>query len=175
MSLYLGKLRARIAQQETLYELFELQTQLIEHKFPHDFIVIHEFLISAAGDIYREMTRRWPHYRYIEEKWSTLQKYCSRPPGLTVGDWSALKELMQMPTYKAERDTYLEKLHLLKDITEKVKIDLKRKNIMLESLNMIEALIGWFESLNPFQNPLDQLDKLTDAIATYFPIKFWET
>jgi hypothetical protein len=118
------------------------------------------------------MTHWRPNYSYVEEKWSTLMKYCFRPGGLTQGDFEELKMLMQEPWYKPKRDDYMRNLSVLKQETERVFMDPKRKRVMLASLEMIEGLIAWFEGLNPNNLPRSQLEKLTDAIANYFP-QFW--
>lgn len=155
-----------------LIRLFRLQDHLIEHKFPYNGITIHEYLISCAGDIYREMTKRYPHYGYIDEKWSTLTKWCYRLGGLTWGDYILLERLMADPAYQPKRDQYLKNLHHLREETVKTPMNDKRKDVMLASLDMIEALIRWFESLRP-KPPREQLDKLTEAISNYFPREFW--
>jgi len=156
-----------------LHNLFWIQDELLEHKFPYDYIAVHEYLISCAGDIYREMTRRHPHYGYIEEKWVTLQKYCFRPGGLTSGDFAELKMLLQEPFYRPQRDLYLKNLEELKAETTKAEIEDTRKKVMLASLDMISALITWFESLNPDELPIDALDSLTGSIAEYSPKQFY--
>ena len=157
-----------------LPRLFQLQDQLIEHKFPYDAVVIHENLISYAGDIYREMTHSelFIHYGYIGEKWSNLTKWSLGFGGLTSGDYEELRELMRDPSYDLKRDEYLKNLRHLREETVKTPMDNKRKDVMLASLDMIEGLIKWFESLRPIP-PREQLNKLTDAIANYFPRKFW--
>lgn len=175
---YLGKFLRQVMQApatETMHRLFTRQHELIEHKFPTNHIAVHEYLISNAGDIYREMTRRYPHYEYIEEKWASLHKYAFRADfGLTSGDWEELTALLQEPYYKPQRDAYMQNLQILKTETEQADIDPQRKKIMMESLKMIEALIAWFESLDPAATPTDQLDRLTEAIAKYFPREFWK-
>lgn len=169
-----GLIRKWLRRIGRLPRLFQLQDQLIEHKFPYNGIVIHEYLISSAGDIYREMTHfeAFIHYGYIDEKWSTLAKWCLRTGGLTWGDYILLKRLMEMPSYQPKRDQYLKNLRYLREETVKTYMDSKRKKVMLESLDMIEALIKWFESLKPYP-PREQLDKLTEAISNYFPREFW--
>ena len=173
---YPGKFLTQLLsnQSETLHNLFRTQDELLEHKFPYNYIAIHEALISCAGDIYREMTHRHPHYGYVEEKWGTLNKYCFRPGGLTSGDFSGLKQLIQTPSYKKQRDIYLENLSKLRAETEKADINPKREKVMVESLDMIRELINWFESLDPHRLPTNQLGELTDAISAYFPKEFWE-
>ena len=172
---YPGKFLAQLLpdQIETLYNLFRIQDELLEHKFPYDYIAIHEYLISCAGDIYREMTHRYPHYEYIEEKWSSLQKYCFRRGGLTSGDFAKLKELLQESFYRPQRDLYLKNLEELKAETTKAEIEDTRKKVMLASLDMIRALIAWFESLNPDELPREALNSLTDSIAEYSPKQFY--
>ena len=157
-----------------LGRLFQLQDTLIEHKFPTNHIAIHEYLISCAGDIYREMTHRTPYYRYIDEKWRALMEYCYRLGGLRKGDYEELAELIREPYYKPRRDAYLRNLERLKAETIKARIDEKRKRVMITALNIIEGLIRWFESLDPYKYPKAEMDTLTDAIADYFPKKFYE-
>ena len=166
------KFLKRREETSALIHLFRLQDRLIEHEFPYNGIAIHEYIISCAGDIYREMAKRWPHYGYVDEKWSTLTKWCYGSGGLVWGDYILLKRLMESPSYQHKRDEYLRNLRLLREETVKVPMDIKRKQIMLESLEMIEALIKWFESLK-HHPPREQLDKLTEAISNYFPREFW--
>jgi hypothetical protein len=64
-------------------------------------------------------------------------------------------------------------LQTLRDATLKMAMDPKRKAVMIESLDMIKALIFWFESQDPYTPPRQQLDRLTDAIANYFPRGFY--
>lgn len=155
-----------------MVKLFELQDQLIEHKFPYDFIAIHEYLISCAGDIYREMTHKHPWYPYIDEKWSMLTKYCYRSGGLTWGDYILYERLMHEPYYESKRRQFMEGLQSLKEQTRSTVMDEKRKRVMMKSLEMIEGLIKWFESLHP-PPPHTELDELTGAIADYFPEDFY--
>lgn len=81
---------------------------------------------------------------------------------------------MAEPYYKPKRDLYLLNLERLRQETVKTPMDSKRKDVMLASLNMIKALIFWFESLDITTPPKRELNKLTDAIAEYFPKKFYE-
>jgi len=166
--------KALIDEELELERLFRLQNDLIEHKFPKDHIALHEYLISCAGDIYREMTRKTPYYYYINEKWSTLAGYCGRFGGLRKGDYEELAMLMREPYYKPKRDVYMKNLERLKDETRKARIDEKRKRVMVAALDMIEGLVRWFESLDPYKYPKAEFDALTDAIANYFPEQFYE-
>jgi len=166
--------KALIEDEFELKRLFKLQDILIEHKFPSNHIAIHEYLISCAGDIYREMTHKTPYFKYIDEKWRALMKYCYRLGGLTKEDYEELAMLMREPYYKPRRDEYLRNLERLKAETIKARIDEKRKSVMLAALNMIEGLIRWFESLDPYKYPKAEMDALTDAIANYFPEQFYE-
>jgi len=81
---------------------------------------------------------------------------------------------MREPYYKPRRDEYLRNLERLKAETIKARIDEKRKSVMLAALNIIEGLIRWFESLDPYKYPKAEMDALTDAIANYFPEQFYE-
>jgi len=158
-----------------LKPLFDIQDSLIEHKFPHEKAKIIDTIISHAGDIYREMTHAYPHYGYIGEKWEKLSVYCVRPPlsWLQEGDWEEIREQLQDTSYKVQRDQYLSNLQRLREETTKMPMDPKRKAVMTESLDMINALIFWFESQDPYAPPRQQLDRLTDAIANYFPREFY--
>ena len=162
----------RVEHGSNFLRLFELQDQLIEHKFPYNHLVIHEYLISCAGDIYREIAKRYPDYNYIYEKWTTLQKWCQRTGGLTWGDYILYKRLMGEPYYDNKKRLYMQNLETLKQKTDETPMDLKRKTIMLKSLAMIEGLITWVERLHP-PPPHEELDELTEAIADYFPEQFW--
>lgn len=152
-------------------ELFELQDRLIEHKFPADHIAIHEFVISCAGDIYREMTHSSPHYGYVYEKWSLIQKYATTVTGpyFTLGDVEEYNALMKESYYKPRRDEFLANLEQLKQETTKTPMLPRRKQVLLTSLDMVEALVRWFESGDVRNPPRHENDMLTDAIARYFP------
>jgi len=165
--LLLGQMR-----QPELWELWNLQDTLIEHKFPYDYIAIHEHLISCAGDIFREMCQRSPHFEYVYEKWYTLSGYVGRYPGLTEGDIEELNMLFKEKWYLPQRNEYLANLQKLKQATIDTPIDPKRKEVMLASLDMIDALVHYFESLNRYAVPTHAIDRLTGAIGAYFP-EFW--
>jgi len=159
-----------------LKPLFDMQDGLIEHRFPHEKAQIIDTIISHSGDIYREMTHAYPHYGYVAEKWEKLSVYCARPPlsWLQAGDWEEIRKQLQDSSYKALRDQYLSNLQRLREETLKMPMDPKRSTVMVESLDMIKALIFWFESLDPYAPPWQQLDRLTDAVAAYFPREFFE-
>jgi len=159
-----------------LKPLFDMQDSLIEHKFPHEKAQIIDTIISHTGDIYREMTHAYPHYGYVGEKWERLTTWTAKPPlsWLQAGDWEEIKTQIQDPSYKALRDQYLSNLQRLREETLKMPMDPNRSAVMVESLDMIKALIFWFESQNPYEPPRQQLDRLTDAIAKYFPREFFE-
>jgi len=159
-----------------LKPLFDMQDSLIEHKFPHEKSAIVDWIISCPGDIYRNMTHGYPDSAYIMEKWERLSSYAARSPlsKLQAGDWEEIKTQIQDPAYKALRDHYLNNLERLREETLRLPMDPKRSAVMIESLDMIKALIFWFESLDPFAPPRQQLDRLTDAIAKYFPREFFE-
>jgi len=159
-----------------LMPLFDMQDSLIEHKFPHEKAAIIDTVISLPGDIYREMTHAYPHYGYVGEKWEKLTTYCARPPlsWLQAGDWEEIRNQLQDPSYKALRDQYLSNLQMLREATMRMDMDPKRQAVMIESLDMIKALILWFESQDPYAPPRQQLDRLTDAVAGYFPREFFE-
>ncbi len=169
----------RVEQRCTFLRLFELQDQLIEHKFPHEKAQVMDDIISAAGDIYREMVggvykHTTPYYGYIDEKWSKLTKYTSfRIPYLTEGDWTEFKEQHMVPSYGTRRDEYLRNLNILRDETSKTPMDGKRKDVLLAALDLIEGLISWFEGLIPRAMPTQQMERLTGTIADYFPKLFW--
>jgi len=160
-----------------LKPLFDMQDNLIEHKFPHEKSAIIDWIISCPGDIYRNMTHGYPDFAYVMEKWERLSSYAARPPlsKLQSGDWEEIRKQIQDPSYKALRNQYLSNLQRLREETLKIPMDPKRSAVMVESLDMIKALIFWFESLDPYAPPQQQLDRLTDAIAKYFPREFFET
>jgi len=158
-----------------LKPLFDLQTSLIEHKFPHERTMVMDNIISNAGDIYREMTHAYSDYSYVGEKWERLTTWCAKPPlsWLQAGDWEEIRTELQDPAYKTMRDQYLNNLQRLREETLKIPMEPKRAALMTESLDMIKALILWFESQNPYAPPKWQLDRLTDAIYNYFPREFF--
>jgi len=159
-----------------LKPLFDMQDSLIEHKFPHEKAAIIDTVISLPGDIYREMTHAYPHSTYIGEKWEKLITYCAKPPlsWLQAGDWEEIRNQLQDPSYKALRNQYLSNLQTLREATIKMPMDPKRQAVMTESLDMIKALVLWFESQDPYAPPRQQLDRLTGAVASYFPREFFE-
>jgi len=159
-----------------LKPLFDMEDRLIEHKFPHEKSAIIDWIISCPGDIYRNITHGYPDFGYIMEKWERLSSYAARPPlsKLQAGDWEEIKTQIHDPSYKTLRDQYLSNLQRLREETLKMPMDPKRSTVMVESLDMIKALILWFESLDPYEPPRQQLDRLTDAIAKYFPREFFE-
>jgi len=158
-----------------LKPLFDLQTSLIEHKFPHERTMVMDNVISCAGDIYREMTHAYPDFGYVGEKWERLMTWAAKPPlsWLQAGDWEEIRKQLQDPTYKFQRDLYLSNIQRLREETVKTPMDPKRSAVMTESLDMIKALIFWFESQNPYAPPSKQLDRLTNTIADYFPREFY--
>jgi len=160
-----------------LKPLFDMQDSLIEHKFPHEKSAIIDWIISCLGDIYRNMTHGYPDFGYVMEKWERLTSYATKPPlsRLQKGDWEEIRNQLQDPSYKALRDQYLSNLQRLREVTVKMPMDPKRQAVMIESLDMIKALILWFESQDPYAPPRQQLDRLTDAIASYFPREFFES
>jgi len=160
-----------------LKPLFDMQDTLIEHKFPHEKSAIIDWIISCPGDIYRNMTHAYPDFAYVMEKWERLGSYAARPPlsRLQASDWEEIKEQITEPAYKERRNQYLGNLGRLREETVKMPMNPKRQAVMIESLDMIKALIVWFESQNPYAPPRQQLHRLTDAVAGYFPQKFFET
>lgn len=155
-----------IPKSKRLSYLFELQTGLVEHKFPKDHVAEHEFQISNAGDIFRAMTGRIPDCGYIGQKLESLRNYLDEdyPP---IGDFREFKELMLEPYYKPRKEAFLRDLQKLKEATKNMFLDATRKKIMLEALSMIEALIAWFESLNPHRPPKNDLTRLINAVNSY--------
>ncbi len=78
-----------------LRPLFEMQSNTIEHSFPHEKAAIIDWILSdSIGDIYRAMCEIHPHYGYVMEKWTRVTKYVTRPPlsGLQSGDWDEIRE-----------------------------------------------------------------------------------
>jgi hypothetical protein len=148
-----------------------MQDSLLEHKFPCEKAQIMDTCISYAGDIYREMAggvyQHEPHFGYVYEKWVNLTGL-----KLTEGDWEEIKEQLFTRDYEARRDLFLGNLQKVRKATEERFMDAKRKEVMLSALIMIDALISWFDSLNPHARPAYQLDMLTGAIGSYFP-QFW--
>ena len=159
---------------EPLRALFNLQDSLIEHKFPHEKAQIVDNRISDAGDIFREMTGA-SDFAYVMEKWNRLIAAVQKPPlsTLQAGDWEEIKENMQLPTYREQRDLFLANLRRLKDETLRTLMDSKRRALMVASLDMIEGLVFWFESMDPYNPPRMVMERLTDTVANYFP-QFWE-
>lgn len=162
-------------QQGSLFSLYDLQTNLIEHKFPNEHTNLIENRVSDAGDIYREMTEMYPDLNYIMEKAERLKKWTSLTGGfrggpyLTEGDWEEIKEEITDPFYRVSRNQYMTNLQRLRDETAKTVEYGTRKDVMLASLDMIQSLITWFESMNPKASPQHSLTHLTYAIGNHFP------
>lgn len=171
-----------------LHRLFEIQDDTVEHRFPgavspYDYNL--DWILSYAGDIFREMTHLYPHYSYIGEKWEKLNYVSSRPPlcDLTEGDWQEITLAVRNPAYKAPRDEFLENLQKLRGETVMtpmpattpigIKIKLDRKSVMLSALDMERALVYWFESLNPLKPPMKEMDKLSETVSAYFHDEFY--
>ncbi|GAI93774.1 unnamed protein product, partial [marine sediment metagenome] len=150
--------------------LFTMQDQLIEHKFPTDHIAEHEYQISNAGDIYRSMTESSPDYGYIGTKVTSLSKYLGAD---NTGDFREYKQLMAMPDYKPKRDKYMRNLAELKVLTVKAYIDLKRKDVMLDALELIRGIVLWFESMQVRNPPKRALEKLAGSLERFFPSMLW--
>ena len=56
-------------EREERLHLYNIQNELLEHKFPHRPPLQPEYIISCAGDVYREIAGRdWPAPSYIGEK-----------------------------------------------------------------------------------------------------------
>jgi len=159
-----------------LDKLWILQDDLIEHKYPTSGIT--EYVISSAGDIYREMADEHPWLPYIDEKWTTLSRYCFIGRygfGFVARDFEELRDMVKEPDYDSQRITYMANLQKLREATVNTSMDPKRKRVMLASLDMIKALADWFNSLiveMPAQVSV-AFDELTDAIANYFPRQFF--
>lgn len=179
MSWYPGKLFGQVfgqvtVQQGNLFSLYDLQTNLIEHKFSNEHTNMIENRVSDAGDIYREMTETYPDLRYIMEKMERLKKWASPTGGfrggpyLTEGDWEEIKEEITDPLYNTSRNQYMTDLQRLRDETEKTVEYGTRKDVMLASLDTIQSLILWFESMNPKASPQHSLTHLTYAIGKHF-------
>lgn len=147
-----------------LSQLFKMQDSLIEHRFPANKARIHEWIISAAGDIYRAMTQVHPPYDYVEEKWIRLGKYTTF--GLTKGDFEEIRNLIAEPSYTAERNIYLRNLQTLREATLKTEMEEKRRAVMLNSLDYIQAFIRYIEGDVP---PKPAYNKLLDSISEFFP------
>lgn len=162
----------------SLRRLFQLQDSLVEHKFPGVVPPYHfnaDWILSYPGDIYRAMTHVYPDYGYLGPKWEYTTAYAAAPPRgkLNGNDWEEIKIMVKDPAYRHARDQYLENLHRLKQETIKTSMGPKRRDVMIASLDMIEAFIHWFESLDPYNPPKVALEKLTDVISNYFPREFW--
>jgi hypothetical protein len=160
-----------------LRPLFEMQSNTIEHSFPHEKAAIIDWILSdSIGDIYRAMCEIHPNYGYVMEKWTRVMKYVTRPPlsGLQSGDWDEIREQLMEPTYKLRRDKWLYDLAALRDATVKAAMDSeKRRAVMIATLDLQKATVYWFESLDPNNPPLIERDHLTGAIGDYFP-RFWQ-
>ena len=177
-------LRASLKRQRVVAEgkiwalrpLFEMQSSLIEHKFPHEKAAIMDWILSdSIGDIYRNMCEITPHFGYVMEKWERTAYYVTTPPrsGLRAGDWEEIKEQVTEPTYMPRRNQWLSNLALLRQETVAFPMEPKRKEVMLAVLDLQEAVMHWFESGDPYRPPDVAKDKLTWAVGEYFP-KFWE-
>ncbi len=147
-----------------------MQDVMIEHKFPANHIAEHEYQLSNAGDIYRSMTESSPDYGYIGPKLDSLTNYINAD---NTGDFREYKQLMRMPGYKQKRDKYLANLAMLKTLTVTSYVDLKRKDVMLDALELIRGIVLWFESGRVHNPPRRALEKLTSSLEKFFPAQTW--
>jgi hypothetical protein len=150
--------------------LFDMQTVLIEHKFPANYIAVHEYQISNAGDIFRSMTGGTPDPGYINQKIESLFKYLKDN---NLGDFRDYQELMKEPFYKEQREKYMKNLEELERLTKKAHIDLKRKEVMLRALELTRKIILWFESGRPHRPPTEAMKKLLESLDRYYPTIQW--
>lgn len=155
----------------TLQSLFNLQDAMIEHKFPTDHIAEHEYQISNAGDIYRSMTESSPDPGYFGPKLDSISRYLDAD---NTGDFREYKQLMATPGYKPKRDKYMRNLAELKVLTVTSYIDLKRKDVMLDALELIRGIVLWFESGRVHDPPKRALEKLAGSLEKFFPAQVWE-
>lgn len=151
--------------------LFDMQSILIEHKFPLDHIAEHEYQISNAGDIFRSLTESSPDPGYFGRKVDSLVHYFKSD---NTGDFLEYRELMKSNTYKKSRDKYMKNLMELRRLTETAYIDPRRKEAMLSGLDLIKEIILWFESGNPHRPPTLTMNKLIDNLESFIPGPIYE-
>lgn len=128
-----------------LDSLYEMQTKLIEHKYP--VMGVWELIIAHAGDIYRGLAHSTPDCGYIGEKETRLSRYLDEYTLNTADfeEWRDSVQRMHMGTYLAKKDQYLENLAKLRKATEEAQMDASRKEAMLASLDLIRKLVQWYE------------------------------
>ena len=153
-------------EQHPYLKLLDLQTELIEHKFPTS--GVSEQMISHAGDIYRTMTHNFPDGGYASPKLDWLKKYIRK-------DWVDQLEYEQdiqgrelkRKGYPEKRDQYMKNLQILIEQTNAVVTEKKRKDVMLASLAMIKGLVKWYET-NYYDKPRKELETLIEKMDHYF-------
>lgn len=147
-------------------KLLDLQTELIEHKFPTS--GVSEQIISHAGDIYRTMTHNFPDGGYAGPKLEWLKKYIRKG---WVDQLEYEREIqgieLKRPGYKEKRDQFMKNLQILIEQTNAVVIEKKRKDVMLASLDMIKGLVKWYET-NYYDKPRKELETLIEKMDHYF-------
>lgn len=138
-----------ISEKEERLHLYNLQNELLEHKFPHNAPTQPEYIISCAGDIYREIAGRgWPAPMYIGEKLYAI-KHNVIDADIPWWQWALETSRSQAPAYyNNARDEYLKNLSRLYKATEIAQISFDRKEAMLLALRLQSAIIQWYETLS---------------------------
>lgn len=166
--------------ENNLLSLFKLQNSLIEHKYP--ILGVWEHMLTHTGDIFRGMTRGKSNSAYIMEKVGRLERYFDDPLNRT--DFKDFKyysngayyqkhkhEGGRIEKYSAKaiqirKAKYLKNLQQLKDETQRTEMDARRKEAMLNALDVIKKLANYFET-SPMDLPYNQFKKLKTSVETY--------
>ena len=167
-------------QEKSLLPLFELQSKLIEHKYPIP--GVWEHMLTHAGDIFRGITRGKSNSAYIMEKLDRLERYFDNP--LNREDFKDFKYYSDGGYYqkhkheggvikkysreavKLRKAKYFENLSKLREETENAEMDYKRKEAMLNVLDVTEKLANYFET-SPIDLPYFPFKKLKASVETY--------
>ena len=163
-----------------LLSLFELQSKLIEHKYPIP--GVWEHMLTHVGDIFRGITRGKSNSAYIMEKLGRLERYFDNP--INREDFKDFKYYSDGGYYekhkheggvikkysreavKLRKAKYFKNLSKLIDETQKVEMDPKRKEAMLNALDVTEKIANYFET-GPIDLPYLEFKKLKTSVETY--------
>lgn len=119
-------------------ELFNQQNAITEHRWNHDEYHISKS-IEAAGDIYRELGKRYIHWSYVNEKVGTLDRYFLRA---NEADKREMNEYLQRPEYRESMKSFIPQIELLHRITVEAEFGERktRRRAMLASCDAVRDL-----------------------------------
>jgi len=120
-------------------ELLKLEEELIEHKFPTEPNLLPAWFIEAAGDIFRELCKKYPDIGYIMQKLDRLKRFGD----FSLGDFCELEEFRMNCDLNAVGE-FKSNLEKLKEELGKRADELGWKyEPMKEALEIIEVIVSW--------------------------------